>query len=104
FFPANPPRKSAPAPAGAAHPQEPIEDPSFVGARPPLPLPPARQNLLKPLPLVIPKRIAVHRRSPKISVESDSRPLENPRSLNRHRGLAGLGTSGGPRVLPLMAR
>ncbi|WP_237345542.1 hypothetical protein, partial [Xanthobacter agilis] len=40
-----------------------------------------------PLPLIIPKSIAIHRRSSKISVESDLRPLGNPKSLNRHYGL-----------------
>jgi hypothetical protein len=43
-----------------------------------------------PIPLIVSQRITIHRRSPKISVESDLRPLGNPNSLNRHYGLAAI--------------
>ena len=72
----------------SGHPEQRVQKPSIVGARTPLALPAAGHKLLKPLPLVVSKHVAIHRRSPKISVESDSRPLENPRALNRHHGLA----------------
>ncbi|WP_422635549.1 hypothetical protein, partial [Sphingobium sp.] len=42
-----------------------------------------------PVPLVIPKRVAIHRRSPKISLESDFSEIGNPKSLNHHYALAG---------------
>src|SRR5580698_1579728 len=81
-------RQIAPAPARAGHPEQRVQKPAIVGARTPLALPAAGHKLLKPLPLVVSKHVAIHRRSPKISVESDSRPFQNPRSLNRHRDLA----------------
>src|SRR6202020_1936786 len=86
-------RQIAPAPARAGHPEQRVQKPSIVGARTPLALPAAGHKLLKPLPLVVSKHVAIHRRSPKISVESDSRPFENPRSLNRHRDLDSSGES-----------
>jgi hypothetical protein len=75
---AEPPRQIALAPARAGHPQQRVQKPSIVGAWTSLALPAARHKLLKLLPLVVQKPFAIHRRSPKISVESDSRPLENP--------------------------
>ncbi|MDE2468921.1 MAG: hypothetical protein KGL35_09295, partial [Bradyrhizobium sp.] len=46
-----------------------------------------RHKSSNPFPLIIPKCVAIHRRSPKISVESDLLSSGNPRSLIRHYDL-----------------
>ncbi|MBU6464240.1 MAG: hypothetical protein KGR71_16915, partial [Proteobacteria bacterium] len=62
--------------------------------------PAARHKSSNPFPLIIPKCVAIHRRSPKISVESDLLSSGNPRSLIRHYDLVEttLFDSGQPRV------
>src|SRR5258708_967274 len=84
---AQPLRQITPAAARTGHPQQRIQKPTVVGTRPALTLGAARHEAPNSFPLVIPKCIAIHRRSPKISVESDLPSLGNPKSLNRHYGL-----------------
>jgi hypothetical protein len=74
-------------------------DRPFCAARPPFGT--AWHKSLDPLPLIIPKSVAIHRRSPKISVESDLPSLGNPKSLNRHRALEGFQTNPQARIHPL---
>jgi hypothetical protein len=80
-------RQVTPAPTRTRHPQQGIEEPPVIGARPALALAPARHKILDSLPLVIPQPVAIHADLPKVSVESDLRLLGNPNSLNRHHGL-----------------
>jgi len=86
---AEPLRQVTPAPARPRHPQQRIQKSTVIRTRPALALRPAGNQPLDTLPLIVPQRVAIHRRSPKISVESDLRPLGSPRSLNCHHGLAG---------------
>jgi hypothetical protein len=87
LIPAEPFRQITPAPARTGHPQQRIQKPTVVGARPALTLGPARYKTFDALPLIVPKSIAIHRWSPKISLESDLPPLGNPKFLNRHHDL-----------------
>ena len=77
-----------PAPTRTRHPQKSIQKPSVVGARAALPFGSARHKSFDTFPLVVAKRVTIHRRSPKISVESDLRAFGNPCSLIRHYDLA----------------
>jgi hypothetical protein len=79
----------APATARAGHPEKRVQKFAVIRARPTLTLGTAGHEYLDPFPLVVAKHIAIHRQSPKISVESDLLPFGNPHSLNRHYALAG---------------
>src|SRR5208337_5088815 len=69
------------------HPQQRVEKPPIVRARAALTAPAARNKVLEPFPLVVTKSVAVHRCSPKNSVESDLRAFGNPKTLNCHYAL-----------------
>src|SRR5208337_5442679 len=69
------------------HPQQRVEKPPIVRARAALTAPAAWNKVLEPFPLVVTKSVAVHRCSPKNSVESDLRAFGNPKTLNCHYAL-----------------
>jgi hypothetical protein len=54
-------RQVAPASTRTRHPQKRVQEPTIVSARPSFAFPTSRDKLLQPLPLIVPKRIAVHR-------------------------------------------
>lgn len=71
-------REITPAPARAGHPEKRIEEQAVVRARTALALGPPRDELLDPLPLVVSKRVAIHRRSPKSALNPITLPLRTP--------------------------
>lgn len=85
--PAEPFGQVTPATAGTGHPQQRVQEQPVVRARAAFALRAARHTILDPFPLVIPKRITIHGRSPKVSLESDLRLRRNPKPLNRHHDL-----------------
>jgi hypothetical protein len=58
---AQPLRQITPAPARAGHPQQRIQKPTVVGARPTLTLGPARHKTPNSFPLIVPKSVTIHR-------------------------------------------
>lgn len=80
---AEPLRQVTPAPAGPRHPQQGVEEAPPVAARAALALAAARNERLHLLPLIVPQNLAVHRRPPKVSVESDLQSGGKPRILRK---------------------
>src|ERR1700741_2586613 len=82
---ADPFRQIAPARPGAGHPQQGVDEPPAVTARPPLALPPARNERLDPLPLIGAKNSTFQGRLQKAALNQNSPASGIPKSALRPR-------------------